>query len=177
MRTQESWTEENWKERFDIIYKCQVSCLYHRKRERFFSLLDKISNALALIAGASAMSEILPSTSLKAMAGAVVAIVTLPGIVFSWADKSRMHALLAAKFVSLEADVEGAGVLDAEQLSKLRESALRLEMEEPPQLSALTRLCQNEIAYATGNSKSMSSITFWERKLAHFLDMPKVSAS
>lgn len=168
------WTDEDWKNRSDIVYKCQLSALYHRKRERFLSLLDKITNALALIAGASAMTEMLPSTHSKAIAGAVVAFVTLPGIVFSWADKARSHALLASKFIALEADIEGSGVLDANQLDKLRERALLLEMEEPPQLSALTRLCQNEIANALGEIGSIKPMTFWERKLANLFDMPKV---
>ncbi|HXU92864.1 MAG TPA: hypothetical protein VFP33_04345 [Gallionella sp.] len=171
------WTDDDWQRRFDILYKCQLSSLYHRKRERFYSLLDKVANALALIAGTSAMSELLPSASAKAMAGAVVAAVTLPGIVFTWADKARMHALLASKFVTLESEVIGAGVLDAAQLDKFSECALKLEVEEPPQLSALTRLCQNEIAYAMGETSSMRQLSFKERVLAHFIDMPKASTN
>lgn len=168
----EQWTDQNWSERFGVVYKCRVSTIYHRKRERFFSLLDKLSSAFALVAGAGAMTDFLPSASAKAIAGAIVAAVTLPGIVFGWADKSRAHALLAAKFVNLEADIEGAGVLEAQALDKLKEQALLIEMEEPPQLSCLTRICQNEIAFATNEPSSMTDIPWWKHWLAHFLDLP-----
>lgn len=171
------WTEENWQKRFDIVYKCQLSSLYHRKRERFYSLLDKISNALALIAGTSAMSELLPSAQAKAIAGAIVAAVTLPGIVFTWADKARAHALLASKFIALESEIIGAGILTSSQLDKFSEQALKLEVEEPPQLSALTRLCQNEIAFAMGEKGSINKLSFRERLFAHFIDMPKTTTN
>jgi hypothetical protein len=170
------WTDENWEKRHAIVYKCQLSALYHHKRERFYSLCDKITNALALIAGAGAMSELLPSAGAKALAGAFVATITLPGMVFAWADKSRNHALLAAKFVDLQASIEGAGILNAEQLDKFNERAIKLEMEEPPQLSALTRVCQNEIAYALDDKASMTKLTFFEKHFANLFDMPKASA-
>lgn len=170
------WTDESWEKRYKIIYKCQLSTLYHRKRERFFSLLDKMTSALALIAGASAMSELLPTAELKALAGAVVAAVTMPNIVFSWADRARTYALLASKFVGLQATIEGAGILDDVQLNNFQEQALKLEMEEPPQLSTLTKLCQNEIAYAMGEKDSMTKLTFFQRHFAQFFDMPEASA-
>jgi hypothetical protein len=171
-----SWTDANWQRRFDLVYKCQLSCLYHRKRERFYSFLDKFTNALALIAGASAMSELLGTAHLKALAGAVVAIVTLPGIVFTWADKARAHALLAGKFVDIESAIECSGILDAHQLDVFFERALKLEIEEPPQLSALTRICQNEIAFAMGRIDSMTKLSWKQKFLAHFFDMPEASA-
>jgi hypothetical protein len=170
------WTDANWESRFVIIYKCRLSALYHRKRERFFSLLDKLTTAFALIAGAGAMTDLLSTAENKAIAGAIVVAVTLPGIVFSWADKSRSFALLAAKFIALEAEIESAGVLDAEALDKFRAKALLLEMEEPPQLSVLTRICQNEIALASGNFDKVTKIPSWQRYLAQWLDMPAKQA-
>jgi hypothetical protein len=166
------WTDENWQTRFDIVYKCRLSALYHRKRERFFSLLDKLTTTFALIAGAGAMTDLMPSAQYKAVAGAIVVAVTLPGIVFSWADKSRIYALLAAKFIALEAEIEGSGVLDTPALNKYKERSLIFEMEEPPQLSALTRVCQNEISLATGNLANIKKLTLCEKYFSQFLDMP-----
>ena len=166
------WSDSNWELRHEIIQKCRISALYHRKRERFFALCDKLSVSLSLIAGASATTDLLGTADAKAIAGAVVVLVTMPSIVFAWTDKSRLHGLLASKFIALEADIEGAGVLEEAALHKFKERALKLDMEEPAQLSALTRICQNELSFASGNESNMKKIKFIERKFAHFFDFP-----
>lgn len=168
------WETDNWNRKCDLIYKCQLSALYHRKRERFFSLMDKAATALALIAGTAAMSDMLGTVQLKSIAGLAVAVVTLPPIVFSWADKARLHAVLASKFVRAESDIEGAGLLDAGQLDRFHAALLSIEAEEPAELSALTRLCQNELATARGNLQSVFPLTWRERCFANFFDMPRV---
>lgn len=167
------WEADNWGRRSDLVYKCQLSALYHRKRERFFSMLDKGATALALIAGSAAMSDILDTAALKSMAGVAVAAVTLPAIVFSWSDKARLHALLASKFVRTESDIEAAGLLNAEQLDRFHAALLSIEAEEPAELSALTRLCQNEMAAARGEFTSVYPLTRCERLFVNFFDMPK----
>ena len=166
------WSDSNWELRHEIIQKCRISALYHRKRERFFALCDKLSVSLSLIAGASATTDLLGTADAKAIAGAVVVLVTMPSIVFSWTDKARLHGLLASKFIALEADIEGSGVLEEAALHKFKERALKLDMEEPAQLSALTRICQNELSFASGNESNMKEIKFIERKFAHFFDFP-----
>ena len=127
---------------------------------------------MSLIAGASATTDLLGTADAKAIAGAVVVLVTMPSIVFSWTDKARLHGLLASKFIALEADIEGSGVLEEAALHKFKELALKLDMEEPAQLSALTRICQNELSFASGNTSNMTKISFLKRKFAHFFDFP-----
>ena len=167
-----NWTDKNWTHRFEIIYKCRLSALYHRKRERFFALCEKITTAISLIAGAGAMTDLLDTVTLKAYAGAVVVLFTMPSIVFSWGDKSRSHALLASKFISLESEIEGGGILGDFKLNKFHEIVLRLDMEEPPQLSLLTRICQNEISYSSGQFEKITQIHWLKKKFAHFFDFP-----
>lgn len=166
------WSDRNWELRHEIIQKCRISSLYHRKRERFFALCDKLSVSLSLIAGASATTDLLVTAEAKAIAGALVVLFTMPSIVFAWTDKARLHGLLASKFIALEADIEGAGVLEEAALQRFKERALKLDMEEPAQLSALTRICQNELSFASGNTRNMTKISFLKRKFAHFFDFP-----
>lgn len=168
----EQWTDGNWQRRSEAVYKCQLSALYHRKLERHFSMLDKCGTALALIAGSAAFSDLLPSAGAKAWAGAVVAAATLPSLVFGWSDKSRSHALMASRFVRIEAEIEAAGVVEAAALDDIHGRLLGLEAEEPPQLSALTRLCQNELAIALDAPANITPMPWWQRKLCYFFDMP-----
>lgn len=169
------WEIDNWNRKCDLVYKCQLSALYHRKRERFLSMIDKTATALALLAGTAVMSEILNTAQLKTWAGLAVAAVTLPSIVFSWADKARLHAVLASKFVRTESSIEAAGVLCAEQLDRFHAELLSIEAEEPAELSALTRLCQNELAIARGKMDSVHPLTRVERVFVNFFDMPKTT--
>jgi hypothetical protein len=164
-----------WDLRHGVLYRAELSGLYHRKRERFFALLDRGSKALALIAGTAAFSSLLDSAKEKALAGLAVAIATLPGLVFSWADKARMHAELAQKFIQLQAEIVSTGERDftEEQLSAWQGKLRLLEANEPPTLSGLVRLCQNQLAMAAGQADRVFPLTWKERCFAHLFDMPR----
>lgn len=168
-KTMSGWSDRAWERRHDIIYKCQVSALYHRKRERFYGFLDKFTSSLALVAGSAAMSDFLSTTEAKSIAGGLVAIVTIPGIVFSWAERAKDHAVLASRFVALEADVEGLGVTDESAFDAMMQRAISIESEEPPQLATLTKICQNEVARASGHDDCVSEIGRFSRWTAHWL--------
>jgi hypothetical protein len=108
------WNDHNWKRYYDLDYKCRLSALYHRKRERYYALLDKFSTALALIAGSAAFSDLLHTPEQKSIAGGLVALVTLPSLVFAWSDNAKLHATLAARFIQIEAEMQKMGVLSAQ---------------------------------------------------------------
>lgn len=164
-----NWTDDAWSKRHEVIYKCQLSALYHRKRERFYSLLDKASSTFALIAGSAAMSEFLPTPEVKSIAGGIVAIVTIPSVVFSWAEKSKDHAVLASRFIALEAETEGSSVQSLDGMNRLLERVIAIEAEEPPAFPTLTRICQNEIARASDHERHISSIPPYKRWLANWM--------
>jgi hypothetical protein len=84
-----------WDRRCYNVYRAELSTVYHRKRERFFALLDRCSKTLSLVAGTAAFSTYLASPEAKSFAGLVVAFATLPGLAFGWSDKARLHADLA----------------------------------------------------------------------------------
>lgn len=163
------WTDNAWERRHQVMYKCQVSALYHRKRERFYGLLNRLSAAVALIAGSAAMSDFLTTLEAKSIAGGLVAMVTIPGIVFSWAEQAKDHAVLASRFIAPEAEVEGLAVTDEQTLNERMQRAIALEAEEPPQLATLTRICQNEVASASGHETYVSPIGWFSRLTANWL--------
>ncbi|MGV0999637.1 MAG: hypothetical protein ACOYBQ_09945 [Fluviibacter sp.] len=119
------------------------------------------------------MSDFFPSASEKSYIGGLVALVTLPNVVFSWASKARLHAMLASRFVALQSEIELAGIITDDEANTFKSTATSVESEEPPELSALTRICQNEIANADGNHKGyVTKISCHQRLLAHFFDFP-----
>lgn len=167
------WDPANWAKRHELLYTVQMNRLYHQKRERFFALMDRGGKALSLIFGTAAASSLLPTPEAKAFAGAVVAAATMPGLVFAWADKSRLHAELAADYARLEAEVVAAGVMDAASIDAIFAKSIQLGTKEPAGLSALIRLCQNEMAVAAGQPDKVYPLSWYERWFVHLFDFPR----
>jgi hypothetical protein len=170
-------TEESenylWKKRHAVLYHAELSSLYHRKRERFFALFDRGSKAFALIAGTAAFSSLLETAEAKSYAGLVVALVTIPGLVFGWADKARLHSDLAQKFTQIQAEIAQAGERDftEQQLNEWSAKLRLIEATEPPALSALVKHCQNQLAAASGEKDKITSLSWSERWLGQIFDI------
>jgi len=166
-----------WERRHRVLERTIISSLYHRKRERFFGFWDRAASALALIAGSAAFSELLPEPEQKALAGAAVAVVSLPGLVFGWGESSRRHASLAARFKGLEADIEGQGERDFDEgnVNSWERQIRILETEEPPVLSTLVEQVQYEVALSKWTPDSGESapvpVVWWKRRLMHWIDL------
>ncbi len=169
----DQWTDESWKRNFELIYRCRLSALYHRKRERFFSLWDKGSTAITLIAGSAAFSRFVTTESFAILIGLAVVLASMLKLVFSWPDKARAHAVLAQKFIQLEATMAASGAMTAAQLDQFQSQIITLDAEEPPGLSALVRLCQNELDKAQGNYNPKNALRWYERWFCQLLDISK----
>lgn len=159
--------------RHGVQYRVQLSTIYHRKRERFFALLDRLGKACALIAGTAVFSKLLLE-DFKAYAGLFVAVVTLLSLVFSWADKARLHNELAQKFFQVQAAIAAAGErgFTEEQINLWKSQIHLIEVGEPPTLSGLVQLCQNQLAIAARDKDAFFPMKWWKRWFVHFFDMP-----
>lgn len=166
-----SWDDDCWDAREHLIEEAQVNYLYHRKRERVFASLDRWSKALALIFGSAAATDLMATADAKAVAGLIVAVASLPAIVFTWSDKARLHSELAAEYAHIEADLESAGVLDEKDLSNFRSKLIRIRAKEPPELAALLLSCQNEL-YVTNGQPELVVNLGWRRYVMHFASAP-----
>ena len=165
------WENDLWDAREHLIEEAQVNHLYHRKRERLFASLDRWSKALALIFGSAAATDLMMTADAKAAAGLIVALASLPAIVFTWSDKARLHSELAADYAHIEADLESAGVLNDEGLSQFRSKLIRARAKEPPELAALLLSCQNELYVANDQPELVVSLG-WRRYFMHFFSLP-----
>lgn len=171
----DQWTEESWARYFALTYRSRLSTLYHRKRERFFSLCDKWSTAATLIAGSAAFSRVMTDEGGAVLIGVIVVIASMLKLVMGWSDKARAHALLAQKFIQLDAAMAAAGPMAADQLDAFESQLIALDAEEPPALSALVRLCQNELDRSQGQYRPANALAWHERWFCHLFDMPKAA--
>ena len=163
-----------WNLRHLSLEKAEVSALYHQKRERFFELLDKYSKAGGLLCGSAALWKVTEREIVERLA-VVITFLSALSLVFSFAERSKKHAELARAFRIIAAEIVGKGergYVEAD-INEWNRKLYALDATEPPSLSALVILCQNEIALAKNQPDAVHPQNWLVRLLAHFFDMPR----
>ncbi|MDO9053804.1 MAG: hypothetical protein Q8K43_10530 [Sulfurimicrobium sp.] len=166
-----------WDKRHAVLQRIELSTLYHQKRERFFTVCDKLGNAAGVIGGSAALAS-LSNPDLLAWIALAITVVSSIALVFGFPDRARRHADLAKDFRQLESAIVGRGERDftEQDVSAWDASTRMFESTEPPALGALVVLCQNELARAQGHAGYVVKMNLMQRLGAHFVDF-NVSAS
>jgi hypothetical protein len=166
-----------WHKRHTVLYRTELSTLYHQKRERFFSVCDKLGSAVGVIGGSAALAS-LSNPALLAWIALAITVVSSAALVIGFSDRARRHADLAKDFRQLEASIVARGERDftEQDVSTWDASTRMLESAEPPALGALVVLCQNELARAQGHDGHVVQMNWMQRSFSHFVDF-NVSAS
>ncbi|MEH6434330.1 hypothetical protein [Massilia sp. DD77] len=162
-----------WNKRESALYRAELSALYHQKRERFFELLDKLGKAIAVFGGSAALWKI-GNPDLVAQIAAFITASSALSLVFSFSERSKRHAELARSFREIAGDIVGTSDFEIRdsKASEWMGKVCALEAKEPPALSALVVMCQNELAVARHAQVYPQSL--FVRCMAHFFDMPRV---
>ena len=160
-----------WEKRHAVLYRTELSTLYHQKRERFFSVCDKLGSAVGVIGGSAALAS-LSNPALLAWIALAITVVSSAALVIGFSDRARRHADLSKDFRQLEAAIVGRGERDftEQDVSAWDASARMLESTEPPALGALVVLCQNELARAQGHDGHAVQMSWIQRTFAHLVD-------
>lgn len=142
----------------------RLSALYHRKRERFYDLMDKFTKLVAIVGGFAVFAN----GEYVAEIGITVAIVGALSLVFDYGMKARNHAEFAHDYGLIEADIAKVGERDfIEQDIKVWDAKLvSLESKEPPTLTTLVKVCESELHTALGQQAEL--VPWWKRAVVHF---------
>ena len=161
-----------WSRRDAVLQRAQLSVLYHLKRERAFDLADRFSKAVAVIGGSAAFATVGGPLTVR-IAAATIAVTSALSLVFGFSERGRKHSELAQKFCLLEAAITQKGEHDFSEsdVDHWCAEALRIEATEPPALSALVAICQNELAMARSQPAAVVPIALWRRALAPLFDI------
>jgi hypothetical protein len=159
-----------WNKRWTLLDRLELSICYHRERERFLSACARWITAIAIIGGSAAFAGVAGHDLLQ-WGGLVVAASSTLSLVFGLPERARLHGELASRFGALRAQMAACGERDfTEQDIAAWESELhRIEMDEPPQLAALVRLCQNRLKHASGQDDMVVPMPWWQRLTAQLL--------
>lgn len=163
-----------WLKRHDAFYKAELSALYHQKRGRFFDLCDKLGKAVSVIGGSATLWKI-GSPDVVSMIAGIITLTSAFSLVFSFSERSRRHAELARNFRQIIYEITAKGERDyiESDINTWMSKLCALDATEAPSLSVLTIMCQNELAIARGESKSVHPLNLFERMFVHIFDMPR----
>ena len=174
---QEALKDDLWTRRHAVLYNAEMSALYHQKRERFFELWDKLGKVASLIGGSATLYKSADAGLVSCIALAITTTSAL-SLVFGFSERSKRHADLSRKFKLLVASIALKGHFDYSEadINAWEAEKCQLETAEPPGLSLLVVLCQNEIAAAQNQGEKVIRIGFFKRQLAYFFDLPAPTA-
>jgi RNAse (barnase) inhibitor barstar len=156
-----------WTQQDTLTHRVRVSVAYHAKRERFFGVLERLSQALAAMAATSAFADIVGKGENAKWFALGAAVASLLPLVFGFAEQARKHGQLKSGFNTILSALYQAGVeLDEAAITQFKAQVADLEAGEPAALGALVIQCENEIA--TAEKKRAYPLTLWERAWMHF---------
>ena len=155
----------------ELIYCTKLGLLYHRKRERFFDLLDKETKAITVVLGATLLGDF--ARNAVTAVGGIVSALALLALVFSYSDRKQRHKELAMAYADLRSKIENVGTAYTEdQLNSWHGEYHKLNGMEPPALGTLVVLCQNEIAVEEGQLDKVVKVHWYKQLFANWRDFP-----
>lgn len=132
-----------WSDRCALLYKAWVQVRYHRRRQRFFDLVDKGTKAATLVLGASLFGQHLVWLPWVAT---LLSSLGLMALVFGYGDRKQLHKELAEQAAGAVASIEEVTVakLSPDGVAQWGAQYARFCAKAPPPLKTLTQLCERE---------------------------------
>jgi len=157
-----------WHQRCDVLFKARVQGRYHRYRQRFFDLADKLIKAATLLLGASLFGQALNKQVPMLAIG--ISALSLIALVFGLGDRKHLHKDLAEMANKLEADIVciPADELNAKITAGWEAEFARLCAKSPPVLKTLTLMCEREQSIVDGHPNAIAAQSFFKRLVRHF---------
>lgn len=158
-----------WAQRHVTLFQAWVQVRYHRRRQRFFDLLDKATKSITVILGASLMGQYFKEY-LPWLATAITSFGLL-ALVFGYGDRKQLHKELAEQAAKLVAEIETVPVagLSFERTAGWSAEYARLVAKAPPALKALSLICEREQAMAEGHTEHVRRVPWYRWLVANFV--------
>lgn len=157
-----------WTLRCATLRNAWVQVRYHRRRQRFFDLVDKLTKALTVVLGASLMGRYV-AEAIPIMATAITSIGLL-ALIFGYGDRKQQHKELSEQAAMLVSAIEQVpvGELTPAKVAAWGADYARLDAKSPPALKTLSLICESEQAVADGHPNHVAVPGFFRRLLADF---------
>jgi uncharacterized membrane protein len=154
-----------------LRFRIAFSFRYHQRREAFFDSWDKFAKAVAVVGGAASVSTLLgESADVKLWIAAIITVTSTASLVVGFSQKARLHFDLRKRYAQVESELVGVKPSSLDALPSFESKILLIEGDEPPTLSCLVQICQNEIVIARGQ-RNIYPLPRWKHVLANYFDM------
>lgn len=131
----------------------RISVRYHTRRQAFFETWSRVTAAIGVIFGSSAVASAIASVHaapwLLGTTGVAMTVAATVDLIVGTASMARKHDDLRKRFMLLDSEIESAGAPTIDDIIRWKAARLVIEMDEPPPYIGLTLLCENELAMAT----------------------------
>lgn len=142
--------EEVWGRRCEQLNWSNITYRYHRKRQRFFDVVDKLTQVAAVGGGVAVAGKTLPDH--MPAVGWFIAFTGLLTLVFGYGEKRQCHKELAEMAIQMAGDIESipACQLTEEIVCAWEKTRTTISLREPASLKTLVAKCEWEQAVAEG---------------------------
>lgn len=139
----------------------RASQIYHKRRERFFRLIDAGAKFLSIVAlTALATMDGWIGIGIALASGAA----TILSIVLDFPGMAAKHEALAGEYLCLLTDVTDESLSVSQADRRRRE----IGAKEPSILRGLAQICTDEVEASIGCAVPMNRLSNWRRFIAHF---------
>lgn len=156
---------------YHLKYEIALSIRYHQRREQWLDWWDKCGKAIAVIGGTATLATAVGDGPLKLTIGLAIALTSGVSLVFGVAQKARVHNELRRKYLQLEARILKETSPTTESLAALRAEKSLIEADEPPTLSIVVRLAQNDLARSQGRLDYVKKVSLWEHTWGNLFEL------
>ena len=157
-----------WAQRCAVLRNAWVQVRYHRRRQRFFDLVDKGTKAVTVVLGASLMGKYFAG-AFPWFAAAITSLGLL-ALVFGYGDRKQLHKELAEQAAALAGSIEQvpARDLSVDKTAVWAADYVRLCAKAPPPLKTLSLICESEQSAADGHPGHVRMPHWLRRAVADF---------
>ena len=166
-------TEEDrhslWERRHELLNWANITYRYHRKRQWFFDVLEKLTQAAVVGAGVAVAGKTVVDQ--LPLLGGAIAFFGLLALVFGYSDKRQAYKELAQEAIQLVGDIQSTSfdALTESDLCAWQRTRACIDLKEPPNLKTLVAKCEWEQAVSEGHADCAPQVRWWQQAYMHFV--------
>jgi hypothetical protein len=133
-------------ERFTLAYRADYSARYHRRRSSFLSLIDTLSNIIAIVSGSSVFLTLTQGgpVLIAQIAGLVITTLAIMQVVIGFGPLGARHAEWMRAWDKLANDIRAKPNPTERDLRRWHDRRAEIEGECVSELRALGYDCENQ---------------------------------